>query len=121
MSLKEKLFSKLEAKEQQMIETRRHLHANPELSFKEENTASLSKIFIRTKMLKSRQMLETVLGLSLKLTARLPGKQLVSVQTLMHCRFMKKLTSLSNLKMMVLCMRADTMYIPPTCSIWERR
>ena len=52
MSLKEKLFSKLESKEQQMIETRRHLHANPELSFKEENTAKFIEDFYKDKDVK---------------------------------------------------------------------
>ena len=39
MSVKEKLLQKLEEKEERMIEIRRHLHENPELSFEEENTA----------------------------------------------------------------------------------
>lgn len=39
MSLKKKLFEKLEEKEEKMIEIRRYLHKNPELSFKEEKTA----------------------------------------------------------------------------------
>ena len=50
MGLKEKLFEKLEAKEESMIKTRRHLHQNPELSFKEKTQLSLSRIFIVTKM-----------------------------------------------------------------------
>ena len=39
MSLKEKLFKQLEDNEDRMIQIRRHLHENPELSFKEEKTA----------------------------------------------------------------------------------
>lgn len=39
MTIKEKLFQKLEEKESRMIEIRRHLHENPELSFEEEETA----------------------------------------------------------------------------------
>jgi amidohydrolase len=39
MSLKEKLFQTLKQKEPRMIEIRRYLHENPELSFKEYQTA----------------------------------------------------------------------------------
>ena len=49
MSLKEQLFQILEAKEQEMIEHRRHLHRHPELSFEEENTAKYIKSFYEGK------------------------------------------------------------------------
>jgi metal-dependent amidase/aminoacylase/carboxypeptidase family protein len=39
MQLKEKLFKKLEEKEERMVEIHRHLHENPELSFKAAETA----------------------------------------------------------------------------------
>ncbi|WP_031546446.1 amidohydrolase [Salinicoccus luteus] len=39
MQLKEKLFKRLEEKEERMVEIRRHLHENPELSFEEAETA----------------------------------------------------------------------------------
>lgn len=49
MSLKQKLFEKLEANEERMIEIRRHLHENPELSFKEEKTAQFIEEFYKDK------------------------------------------------------------------------
>ncbi|WP_213810896.1 amidohydrolase [Jeotgalicoccus sp. WY2] len=49
MSLKEKLFKQLEENEQRMIEIRRHLHENPELSFKEEKTAQFIEEFYKDK------------------------------------------------------------------------
>ncbi|HJE20111.1 MAG TPA: amidohydrolase [Aliicoccus persicus] len=52
MSVKEKLFQLLEDKEQRMIEIRRHLHENPELSFEEENTAQLIADFYQDKDVK---------------------------------------------------------------------
>lgn len=39
MTLVEELHAKLEDKNERMIEIRRHLHAHPELSFEEEQTA----------------------------------------------------------------------------------
>ena len=49
MSVKEKLFKKLEEKESKMIEIRRHLHEYPELSFKEEKTAQFIEDFYKGK------------------------------------------------------------------------
>ena len=49
MSLKEKLFKQLEDNEDRMIQIRRHLHENPELSFKEEKTAQFIEEFYRDK------------------------------------------------------------------------
>lgn len=52
MSLKEKLFKQLEGNEKRMIEIRRHLHENPELSFKEEKTAQFIEEFYKDKDVK---------------------------------------------------------------------
>ena len=49
MSLKDKLFEKLEQNEERMVEIRRHLHENPELSFKEEKTAQFIEEFYKDK------------------------------------------------------------------------
>ena len=49
MVLKEKLFKKLEEKEARMLEIRRHLHAHPELSFHEEQTAAFIQDFYKDK------------------------------------------------------------------------
>lgn len=49
MSLKKKLFDQLEEKKERMIEIRRYLHENPELSFKEEKTAEYITDFYKGK------------------------------------------------------------------------
>lgn len=49
MSLKQKLFKQLEDNETRMIEIRRHLHENPELSFEEEKTAEFIEEFYKDK------------------------------------------------------------------------
>lgn len=48
-SIKEKLMEMLETRKDEMIEIRRHLHENPELSFKEENTAKYIEDFYKGK------------------------------------------------------------------------
>lgn len=52
MALKEELYSLLEAKNERMIEIRRHLHENPELSFKEEKTSKYIEDFYKDKDVK---------------------------------------------------------------------
>lgn len=52
MALKEKLFQKLEEKESRMIEMRRYLHENPELSFQEKETANYIADFYKDKDVK---------------------------------------------------------------------
>lgn len=74
LSLKEKLFSKLEAKEQQMIETRRYLHANPELSFKEENTAKFIEDFYQDKDVKVTANVGNGFGIIVEINGKAPGK-----------------------------------------------
>src|SRR5690625_3833600 len=45
----EKLMNMLEEREDEMIEIRRYLHENPELSFKEEKTAQFIENFYKGK------------------------------------------------------------------------
>lgn len=49
MTLKETLFNKLDEKQSRMIEIRRHLHAHPELSFHEVETAKFIQDFYKDK------------------------------------------------------------------------
>lgn len=74
MSLKQKLFEKLESKEQQMIETRRHLHANPELSFKEENTAKFIEDFYQDKDVKVTTNVGNGFGIIVEINGKSPGQ-----------------------------------------------
>ncbi|MCZ2258521.1 amidohydrolase [Sporosarcina sp. G11-34] len=47
--MKQKLMAMLESRQDEMIQIRRHLHANPELSFKEEKTAQYIADFYKGK------------------------------------------------------------------------
>ncbi|MFC2946871.1 amidohydrolase [Virgibacillus sediminis] len=47
--MREKLMEMLESRKEEMIEIRRHLHENPELSFKEDKTAKYIKDFYEGK------------------------------------------------------------------------
>jgi len=47
--MKEQLFRILKEKESKMIELRRYLHENPELSFKEEKTSNYIADFYKNK------------------------------------------------------------------------
>ena len=49
MTLKDTLFKKLDEKQDRMIEIRRHLHAHPELSFEEHETAAFIENFYKGK------------------------------------------------------------------------
>ena len=74
MGLKEKLFEKLEAKEESMIKTRRHLHQNPELSFKEENTAKFIEDFYRDQDVKVTTNVGNGYGIIVEIKGKAPGK-----------------------------------------------
>lgn len=74
MSLTEKLFEKLEEKEDRMIEIRRHLHENPELSFKEEKTARYIADFYKDKDVKVTEKIEGENGIVVEINGRNTGK-----------------------------------------------
>lgn len=74
MSLKEQLFQILEAKEQEMIEHRRHLHRHPELSFEEENTAKYIKSFYEGKDVTLTQPVQGAHAIIVEIDSGKPGK-----------------------------------------------
>lgn len=74
MSLKDKLFKKLEESEAAMIETRRHLHANPELSFKEENTAKYIEDFYKGEDVKVTTNVGNGYGIIVEIEGSSPGQ-----------------------------------------------
>ena len=49
VQLKEKLMTMLENRKDEMIQIRRHLHENPELSFQEKQTARFIENFYKGK------------------------------------------------------------------------
>lgn len=74
MSIKEKLFQKLEEKESRMIEMRRHMHANPELSFYEEKTAQFVADFYKDKPVKVTTNVGNGYGIIVEIEGNGPGK-----------------------------------------------
>lgn len=74
MSIKEKLFQKLEEKEPRMIEMRRHMHKNPELSFYEENTAQFIADFYKDKPAKVTTDVGNGHGIIVEIEGNGPGK-----------------------------------------------
>lgn len=74
MSIRDQLFQILEAKEQEMIEHRRHLHRHPELSFQEENTAKYIKSFYDGKDVKLTQPVQDAHAIIVEIDSGKPGK-----------------------------------------------
>lgn len=74
MSLKEKLFKKLESKESRMIELRRYMHENPELSFEEENTAKLIEDFYKDKDVEVTVNVGNGYGVIVEINGSKPGR-----------------------------------------------
>lgn len=74
MTIKEKLFQKLEEKETRMIEIRRYLHENPELSFKEEKTAQYIADFYKDKDVKITTDVGNGHGIIVEINGNAPGK-----------------------------------------------
>ncbi|MFB9859636.1 amidohydrolase [Salinicoccus siamensis] len=74
MELKDKLFRKLEDKKQDMIETRRFLHENPELSFEEHNTAKFIEDFYHDKDVKVINNMGNGYGIIVEISGKGPGR-----------------------------------------------
>src|SRR5699024_11018282 len=74
MSITEKLFSRLEEKEDRMIEIRRYLHENPELSFREEKTAQYIADFYKEKDVKVTTGIEGENGIVVEINGKNPGR-----------------------------------------------
>ena len=74
MSITENLFNRLEEKEDRMIEIRRHLHAHPELSFKEEKTAQYIADFYKGKDVKVTTNIEGENGIVVEINGKAPGR-----------------------------------------------
>jgi len=74
MSIKEKLFKKLEEKESKMIEIRRYLHEHPELSFKEEKTAQFIEDFYKDKDVQVSSNVGNGYGIIVEINGKNGGK-----------------------------------------------
>jgi len=72
--MKDKLMKMLEDRKKEMIEIRRYLHENPELSFEEENTSKYIEEFYKGKDVEVQTNVGGGHGLIVTLTGGKPGK-----------------------------------------------
>ncbi|WP_144526809.1 amidohydrolase [Peribacillus simplex] len=72
--MKSKLMNMLEARKGEMVQIRRHLHENPELSFKEEKTAKYIIDFYKGKDVSIQTNVGNGLGIIVTIEGRKPGK-----------------------------------------------
>ncbi|UUD37111.1 N-acyl-L-amino acid amidohydrolase [Mycoplasmopsis californica] len=78
MSLLAKLLTKIEEKKEELIKIRHHLHANPEVSFKEFKTAKFIKDFYANKdVIFSRPLSSNNLGFTITIDSKKPGKTIL--------------------------------------------
>lgn len=94
---------KLETLQTQVIEWRRYLHANPELSFEEVETPAF--IVQKLKEIGFTDIREHVggRGVVAKLHGKSQDRQSLFVLILTHCRFMKKMMFLMHRRSQALC------------------
>ncbi len=74
MNVKSKLMNMLEARKGEMVQIRRHLHENPELSFKEEKTAKYIIDFYKGKDVSIQTNVGNGLGIIVTIEGGKPGK-----------------------------------------------
>ncbi|TKH05066.1 amidohydrolase [Peribacillus simplex] len=72
--MKSKLMNMLEARKGEMVQIRRHLHENPELSFKEEKTAQYIIDFYKGKDVSIQTNVGNGLGIIVTIEGGKPGK-----------------------------------------------
>ena len=108
MSLLATLLQALEDDEQEMIAIRRHLHAHPEVSFHEKQTAAYIKAYY------------TALDMSSILKAGSRGRNWRYGRTLMPWRFRKIMSSRLNRKIPGSCTLAAMMRTRLTYWYWPR-
>ncbi len=72
--MKDKLMKMLEDRKEEMIQIRRYLHENPELSFQEENTSKYIEEFYKGKDVKVQTNVGGGHGLIVTITGGKPGK-----------------------------------------------
>jgi amidohydrolase len=74
VNVKSKLMNMLEARKEEMVQIRRHLHENPELSFKEEKTAQYIIDFYKGKDMSIQTNVGNGLGIIVTIEGGKPGK-----------------------------------------------
>ena len=113
--MKSKLMEMLESRKDEIIEIRRHLHENPELSFKEEKTAQYIIDFYKGKDVEVQSNVGNGYGIIVTIKGGKPGKNIGFALILMHFQSLKKQMYPLNQKMKALCMRVVMMVIQPIC------
>lgn len=73
-NMKQKLMQMLEARKEEMIQIRRYLHENPEISFQEEKTAQYIVDFYKGKDVEVRTNVGNGYGIIVTITGAKPGK-----------------------------------------------
>lgn len=73
-TMRSKLMEMLEARKEEMIEIRRYLHENPELSFKEEKTAKYIADFYKDKDVEIETNVGNGYGIIVTIKGKNPGK-----------------------------------------------
>ena len=99
--MKKQLMEMLEARKDEMIQIRRYLHENPELSFKEEKTAQYIADFYKGKDVEILKNAGNGNGIIVTIKGGNPGKTIVLRADSMHCQFWKKQMYHLNRKMKV--------------------
>ena len=72
--MRQELMKMLEQRKDEMIEIRRHLHENPELSFKEEKTANYIADFYQGKDVEIERNVGNGYGIIVTIKGGKPGK-----------------------------------------------
>ena len=98
-----------------MIQIRRYLHENPELSFKEEKTAQYIADFYKGKDVEVQTNVGNGYGIIVTIKGGKPGKTIGFRADFDALPIVEETPYLSSRKMKVSCMHADMMVIQLTC------
>ena len=113
--MKSELMEMLESRKDEMIEIRRHLHENPELSFKEEKTAQYIIDYYKGKDVEVQSNVGNGFGIIVTIKGGKPGKNIGLRADFDALPSWKKQMYPLNQKMKALCMRVVMMAIQPIC------
>lgn len=117
--MRDQLLAMLDARKDEIIAIRRHLHAHPELSFQEEQTAKYIQDFYQGKEVKLDTEVGNGHGLIVTIQGGKPGKT-IALRADFDALPIQEETGLPLLlKIPALCTLAAMTGIPLTCSCWR--
>ena len=105
----------LEERKDEMIQIRRYLHENPELSFKEEKTAQYIADFYKGKDVDIQTNVGNGYGIIVTIKGGKPGKTIGLRADFDALPIVEETMCRLNRKMKVSCMHVDMMDIQPIC------